>query len=131
MDSSKCPEYPNQEIVLWYKKVHTKQYFAQAREYCKQRDWRFFGEYNGTQAQVDWLFKEFGTQHMYLGIERMAGESEWVSDKDEDMTSLIASMLTGGDQADQVRRIILKRQNQIHSASGNQQQRNFICVKID
>ena len=128
VDDSNCPKLT--EIVLWYKKIHTKQIFDEARQYCQDRDWRLFGEYNGTQKQIDWLLQDMGAFSLFLGIERIANQTEWLSDKGEVMTSLINSMLPY-DNIKITRRIILHADNSIFSYKGKTHKRKFICVKVD
>ena len=141
VDSSKCPQYPNNGIILWYKIILEKKVFADARKYCDERGWRLFGEYNGTQEQVDWLLKDFVDRDFYLGITKQAGKLNWVSDKGEDMTNLINNLLSAFDQSvpgitTQERRIAL-RQNEEHkhhyirNVIGATRRRNFICVIAD
>ena len=118
-----------------------KRLFDDAREYCAEKGWRLFGEYNGTQKQVDWLLKDFVYTTMYLGISKQAGHSEWVSDKGEVMTQLILRQLnifepsTANKIYNHEKRIVFKQEDTfshtIKQAPGTSNERNFICVIVD
>ena len=129
MDSSRCPEY-EEAIVLWYKKINRTELFVGARKYCQDRGWRLFGEYNGTQEQTDWLFYGTGFISIYMGIERVEGETDWISDKGENMNWVIQNF-TNTDKDWKNRRVGLNKYNQIFSLHGITTERHFICVKFD
>ena len=111
VNSSRCPEY-EEAIVLWYKKINRADLSDGARKYCQDRGWRLFGEYNGTQEQTDWLFYETDFIDIYMVIERLAGETDWISDKGEKMNFVIKN-LTNSDKISITRRIGLFSNNKI------------------
>ena len=131
VDPSFCPEYPNKEILLWYQKITLRKVFLGSKAYCEDRNWRLFGEYNGTKEQTDWLFYKTGAQSMYLGIERLAGKNKWMSFKGIDKTSLVINKFVNSDDKTKTRRVILFKNNNIYTHPGRTHYRNFICVRKD